>query len=56
MRGNPVENWTQIIEQLSEFNRSHSLADQAFKTAIALIVGLMIWFIIRLKSVWSISN
>lgn len=42
-----MEEWTQIMEQLSGFNRSHSLTDQALKTAIALIVGLMIWFIIK---------
>ena len=43
-----MEEWTQIIEQLPGFNRSNSLTDQALKTAIALIVGLLIWFIIKM--------
>jgi small-conductance mechanosensitive channel len=43
-----LEEWTQIIEQLPGFNYSNSLTDQALKTAIALIVGLLIWFIIKM--------
>jgi small-conductance mechanosensitive channel len=45
-----LEEWTQIIEQLSGFNHSNSLTDQALKTAIALIVGLLIWFIIKMST------
>ena len=43
-----MEEWTQIIKQLSGFNHSNNLTDQALKTAIALIAGLMIWFTIKM--------
>ena len=42
-----MEKWIRMMEQLSEFYRSDTLFGQAFKTAVALMVGLMTWFIIK---------